>query len=140
MVIMAMEEEMTLYRATDSRYANGTTACGWTWWTPTREWAERYGSTIIQRAAAGLRLLALPLDGPDVREALEASGIDTDGIDFEMEVDGTSSLDLEVHQILSSAIDGPELARRINAAGYDGVTHPDNLEGAVGEAVALGLV
>lgn len=132
-----MDMEQTLFRAVDSSYHGP--ACGWEWWTPARGWAENYGSAIISRSAAGLRLLGVPLHAASAREELAAAGVVVpggirwagDGIDEPEEV--------EIQQILAGRTSGPALAAAVRAAGYDGLIHPDHLAdiGEVGTAVAL---
>lgn len=124
----------TLYRATDSHYARKGKPGAFTWWTPDKEWALGYGSTIIERDDEGLNILRLPLDGYKVERALQRAGIETDGIDFD---DADNGLEYEVHQIL--VYFGDELADRLAAAGYDAVEHPDHNDniGGIGTAIAI---
>lgn len=108
---------------------------GFTWWTPSREWAENYGTNIHERAAGDARLLTIKGDSAAAAyRTLKRAGVDLKGLRAPFEGDEEFPPE-EVHQYLANT---PGLAQRIRAAGYDGVRHPDIREGeGRGTAIAI---
>lgn len=125
----------TLYRATNSRYSGPSR--NFEWWTPDRDWAATYGDQIVERACSDLRLIEVSLDAEEAQGELEAAGVDTDGIRFGLFREDYD-LDTEIQQVLAHDKYGSVLSAAIRVAGFDGIIHPDHVEGqGIGTAVAL---
>lgn len=117
------------HRAADDFERLPTGPNGWTWWSASREWAEKYGSRIIEHDFGELNLLHLPRDPDEARKALEAAGIDCSDLNLDFQ---------ESFQALGDPETGPALAARADAAGIDGFGFFDNrCDEGIGEAIAL---
>ena len=119
-----------LYHGTNEKFDGAPIGPnGWVWWSDDRSWAQKFGARVIEKDFASLRLVKLPADPAEAVDALEAAGIDTSGHDWDVQ---------ESYRALSDSEFGPLMAARVDGAGYDGFSHPDNRysEGK-GTAVAL---
>ena len=122
-----------LYHGTDKQFDGLPAAgiCSWVWYAEDAERAAAYGSRIIERDDADLTILHTDEDSTvgfidDLRrEDVEIGDLVPDPED---------PADCEPHQVLTGSA-GPEIARRVKAAGFDAVRHwedhPDAGEGLV---------
>lgn len=129
---------MQLYHGTDAQFdglpAAGT--CGWVWWTDDPERAECYGAHVVERDGSGLRLINTSSDHTaDWVEELRGDGVEIADL-----CTPDDPAECEPHQVLSGPR-GHEVARRVRAAGFDGIEHwEDHPDAGEGQVVALAHV
>lgn len=122
-----------LYHGTDNHFDGLPTAgrYGWVWYAEDTERAAAYGSRIVERGDAGLTILNTWADNTaGWLDELRREDVDVDDLD----IDPDDPADAEPHQVLAGPA-GPEIARRVQNAGFDAIRHwedhPDAGEGYV---------
>jgi hypothetical protein len=111
---------------------------GFTWWTPNKEWAQNYGSRVVEgKIPDDVRLIKVKgQSAQDAHDAISDAGVNTKGLRPPFNGDEEYQLSPEeVHQYL---LNTPGLSGRIKDAGFHGVEHDDIREGqGIEKAIAF---
>jgi hypothetical protein len=122
---------VTLYHGSDEK-TDGLPSGpnGWSWWSKDKNWAEKYGSQIVEHKFEKVKTLHLPRDPAEAKDALTNAGIEAGDIDF--------ARFQESYRALSDPEYGPILAERAEASSFSGFDHIDNrYADGIGNAIAL---